>query len=146
MILLLVFLAACVAGADLLPVALPSLDPPTSGCRVVRVVHGDTVDLSCPGQGRLRSRLVGFDTPEITSPRCRAEAQLGDQAKRRLQQLVGQSQQTEARFRGLDRYKRHLVILRLDGRNVSDTLVSEGLAVRYSGGQRIDWCRKLGAA
>ena len=34
--------------------------------------------------------------------------------------------------------------VRLDGRDVGATLISEGLAVPYRGGPRIGWCQRLG--
>jgi len=34
-------------------------------------------------------------------------------------------------------------VMTVGGVDVADTLVSEGLAMRYRGGQRINWCDKL---
>jgi endonuclease YncB( thermonuclease family) len=44
---------------------LLGLRPVVSGCRVVHVVDGDTVDFSCPGEGVIRARITGFDAPEL---------------------------------------------------------------------------------
>ncbi|MCU4652901.1 thermonuclease family protein [Roseibacterium sp. SDUM158016] len=115
-----------------------------SACRILSVVDGDTVDMSCPGTGTFRARLTGFDTPETVDPGCPAEAQLARQATARLRALVRQANSIEPRFGGTDRYDRRLVRLGLDGRDVGAILVAEGLAVPYSGGRRIDWCTRLG--
>jgi len=115
-------------------------------CSVTRVVDGDTVDLSCPGEGRFRARLMGFDTPETYRARCQAERRLGEAAGQRLGELAARARTSEARFFGYDRYDRRLARLWLDGTDVASTLVSEGLAVRYTGGRRIDWCTRLGVA
>ncbi|MBF9060808.1 hypothetical protein HKCCSP123_16625, partial [Rhodobacterales bacterium HKCCSP123] len=60
-------------------VPAPPPPPPVASaapaCRVVNVVDGDTVDMTCPGEGRFRARLTGYDTPESFEPRCAAEAQ-----------------------------------------------------------------------
>jgi endonuclease YncB( thermonuclease family) len=47
---------------------------------------------------------------------------------------------------GRDKYGRLLVAMYVDGADVGETLIAEGLAVSYRGGQRINWCAKLGAA
>ena len=130
--------------------ALPACAPlsedagqPRAGCQVVRVVDGDTVDLACPDTGRERARLIGYDTPETYRPGCSAEARLGAAATYRLRSLVAGAGQIETRRAAYDRYGRRLVQLRIDGRDIATSLVSEGLAVPYAGGRRIDWCARL---
>lgn len=54
---------------------------------LVSVTDGDTVKLA-DGQS---VRLKGFNTPEIFSPKCEAEKQLGLKAKARLIQLTRSS-------------------------------------------------------
>lgn len=78
------------------------------------VVDGDTVNFA--GQS---IRLVGFDTPETYRAECASERRLGEAATDRL---------------------RDLARLMLDGRDVADIMVGEGLARRYSGGHRQSWC------
>ena len=131
-------LAACIPTAPRAPDV-----PPDPGCSVGRVIDGDTVDLTCPGRGTDRARLMGFDTPEISRPGCAAERRLGLAAKARLRQLVTAAGRIDAGYHGTDRYGRALVVLRLDGRDVAQTLIAEGLAVPYAGGRRIGWCARL---
>jgi endonuclease YncB( thermonuclease family) len=117
--------------------------PPQEGCRVVKVIDGDTIDLFCPDVGTERARIIGYDTPETFEPGCRAEARLGSAATRRLKTLVAEARTVDTSRRGYDRYGRRLVRLRIDGRDVGAVMVSEGLAVSYTGGRRIDWCSRL---
>ena len=126
------------------PVAATTLAAGDGGCRVTRVIDGDTVDMACPGTGVFRARLIGYDTPETRGARCPAEAALGDAATARLRMLLAQAGRLDARAEGLDRYGRTRVALTLDGRDVGRTLIAEGLAVAYRRGEgRIDWCARL---
>src|SRR6187401_1710862 len=51
---------------------------------LLSVTDGDTVKLA----GGQPVRLIGYDTPEIFSPKCEKEKQLGLQAKARLVAIV----------------------------------------------------------
>ncbi|MGR3639491.1 thermonuclease family protein [Alterinioella nitratireducens] len=128
----------------LLLLSCNAVPEPEPTCRVTRVIDGDTVDMACGGSAPFRARLIGFDTPETYEPRCRAEADLGRQATDRLQGMVATARVTQADLDGTDRYGRRLVRLGIDGRDVGDGLIAEGLAVPYTGGRRIDWCDRLG--
>lgn len=104
--------------------------------RSVYVIDGDTIDLNGD-----RFRLVGFDTPETYSPQCAYEKALGDQATRRLRELVASGELIElAILPGKDKYKRGLARLYIGRKDVADTMISEGLAHRYEGGRREGWC------
>jgi micrococcal nuclease len=136
-------LASCQTAQMSVPPALPGGASAASGCRVVSVVDGDTVDMACAGAGTFRARLTGYDTPESHEPGCAAEARAARQATERLRALVAGAQSVAPQVGGIDRYGRHLVRLSLDGRDVGAVLIAEGLAVPYSGGRRIDWCARL---
>ena len=100
------------------------------------VVDGDTVRLA--GE---TIRLIGFDTPETYRAECDSERQRGDAATQRLRELLAQASSANLIFAPRrDRYGRDLAQLILDGRDVADTMVGEGLAYRYRGGQRQAWC------
>ncbi|MEL6959116.1 MAG: thermonuclease family protein [Pseudomonadota bacterium] len=100
------------------------------------VVDGDTVSLS--GQS---IRLLGFDTPETYRAECASERRLGDAATDRLRDLLARASSAElAYLPRRDQYGRDLARLMVDGRDVADIMVGEGLARRYSGGQRQSWC------
>lgn len=113
------------------------------GCVLNYVYDGDTVSLEC-GVERITARVLGLDAPEAKSPKCAAEKTLADQATARLRAL---SQGGAVSFAGYahDKYQRMLVTMKVDGVDVAETLIAEGLAVRYAGGTRIDWCARLGA-
>lgn len=90
------------------------------------VVDGDTIWLA--GE---KIRVADIDAPETHPPRCPREAQLGDQATRRLRELVnaGPFEAHMIGNRDTDRY----------GRSLGDQLVSEGLARTWTGKRR-PWC------
>lgn len=107
-------------------------------CRIDYVYDGDTVDIACGGTTET-ARLLGFDAPETKSPRCAAEADWGHRATLRLRDLV---KRPNIRLfpQGLDKYRRRLVVMQVDGRDVARIMIAEGLAVAYEGGQRRAWC------
>ena len=99
------------------------------------VVDGDTIWL----QGT-KIRIADIDAPETHEFRCSSERDLGDQATRRLRQLLnGGSVTLESIHRDHDSYGRKLRIVRVDGVSVGDTLVRDGLARWYQGGRK-PWC------
>lgn len=120
---------------------VPYHDLSDQGCKITYVYDGDTVALLCDGR-KITARLIGFDTPETKSPKCEAEAALGARATEYLRERVAQSE-VALDGQGIDKYGRRLVRLWLDGQDASDVMIAAGLAVPYSGGARIDWCRKL---
>lgn len=99
------------------------------------VVDGDTIWLS--GQ---KIRIADIDALETHDPRCASEKQLGDQATRRLHDLL---ESGAISLRPIDRdedvFGRKLRIVLVNAKSVGDTLVSEGLA-RYYGHGRRSWC------
>ena len=100
------------------------------------VVDGDTVNL----RGH-SIRLVGFDTQETYRAQCASERRLGDAATDRLRDLLARASSAELVYLPRrDQYGRDLARLMLDGRDVADIMVGEGLARRYSGGHRQSWC------
>ena len=108
--------------ADTGPVSGPALPSETREAAVVRVVDGDTVELSGVG----KSRIIGVDTPEVyggvecygREASAYAKRVLGG---RRVRYTVGREER--------DRYGRLLVYLWLeDGRSFNALLVSRGYA------------------
>lgn len=114
-----------------------------AGCVLGYVYDGDTVELLCDGDSRT-ARLVGFDTPETRDAGCAAEQALGDRATERLRALVKTGAVTLS-GQAYDKYGRQLITLAVDGQDVGETLIAEGLAQPYRGGGRINWCAHLGA-
>lgn len=97
------------------------------------------------GTSRLISHLlkglVGFDTPETYYADCASEKARGDAATARLRKLIISAGRVQLFLRNeRDRYGRGLGSLLVDGLNVGDVLISEGLARSYNGGKRDGWC------
>ena len=91
--------------------------------------------------GGLSIRLVGFGTPETFYADCANEKARGDAATARLRQLISAAGTLQLFIQDeRDRYGRGLGSLLVDGQDVGDVLISEGLARRYSGGRRRGWC------
>ncbi|MCE8008899.1 thermonuclease family protein [Aestuariivita sp.] len=88
-------------------------------------------------------RLTGYDTPETFRPGCTAELHLGRSATVYLEQRLRTAQMIAVEMEGKDRYDRLLVRMRLDGRDLAQIMISQGLAVPYDGGRRINWCDRL---
>lgn len=102
----------------------------------IYVVDGDTVRFAGDSW-----RLVGLDTPETYRAQCDYELALGRAATARLRELVASGQGVDlVALPGRDRYDRGLARLYVGGENIADILTSEGLARRYDGGKRQNWC------
>jgi endonuclease YncB( thermonuclease family) len=111
-----------------------------SGCRILAVIDGDTVSAFCPGEGLVRARLEGFDTPESWDPRCLSEWWAGRRATLALRWKLLAAGEIETVLSGSDRYGRRLMTLFLDGENVARAMIAEGHARPYAGGPRAGWC------
>lgn len=102
----------------------------------IRVWDGDSLRLGMRRQSET-VRIFNIDAPEIEG-RCTYESGLALQSKRRLAELL-QGRRVEVLRQGTDRYGRTLAAIRVDGRDVGDILVSEGLARTWAG-RREPWC------
>jgi micrococcal nuclease len=123
------------------------------GCKIVRVIDGDTVDVDIDlGFGiclkNERVRIMGIDTPESRT-RDKVEKKFGIAAKNRLKELLGKSPilKTQISKKGEDMKGKFGRILgdfdvyhhATDSwRPVTQVLVEEGHAVPYFGGSKDD--------
>jgi len=125
------------AAVALFLVAVIVLASAAAQVGTIEVVDGDTVR-----QGGVSWRLMGYDCAETYYARCASERARGDAATRRLQQLLAGAKKVDLiADRQIDRYGRQLGHLRVDGRDVGEVLVREGLCVSYGGrGPRKEWC------
>lgn len=115
------------------PSAAPSVAPGLHD--VISVYDGDTIRL-----GDERIRIVGLDTPELGHrAQCQEEAVAAEQAKQALIAEFARGNVALER-QGTDRYGRTLARVTVDGRDVADTLIAQGLARPYAGGRRDGWC------
>jgi endonuclease YncB( thermonuclease family) len=100
------------------------------------VIDGDSVLID----GR-EWRLLGFDAPEFVEAKCEGEHRAGIFARRRLVELVAAAKRIEMRFWGkVDNKNRAFGELLLDGRNVGSTMIADGYARPYDGGEIKSWC------
>ncbi len=108
----------------------------SSGPRINCVVDGDTI-----WAGGDKVRLADIDAPEVFSPSCAAEKELGDQATMRLAALLneGRVELRKSGSRDRDKYGRLLRVAAVDGRSVGQSLIGEGLAHKWGAHQR-GWC------
>jgi micrococcal nuclease len=105
-----------------------------------QVIDGDTLRTA---EGE-RIRLIGVDAPELSPrARCPHEAELALAAKFRLTELIDRSTQIVITPRGdgpdRDRFDRLLRDVSVDGTDVGDILVAEGLAKVWKGRKSV-WC------
>ena len=111
----------------------PRIDHGTYTARVVKVVDGDTVDVRRGDGGVTRIRIHGIDCPEDGRPFAAV-------ARRFTRTLVFDRDVVVAPL-DRDRYGRTVARIRVDGSDVSESLVQAGLAWhfrRYSDDPRLD--------
>lgn len=107
----------------------------------VRIIDGDSIGLA----GYHIVRIVGLDTPEIGGKaKCPRERALADRVQARMSELLAHGDVTiDWSQKQNDPYCRPLARVLVDGRDVADILVAEGLARYYDGkGPRKSWCPK----
>ncbi len=122
-------------------IATPTLACPTG----VTIIDGDTIAID--GE---HVRLTGFDTPEVAHARCDAERELGQRATQRLEELVCRSGEASVEVvmstrrlgPATERHGRALARIVVDGLDVGEILVAEGLARRSK--PRRGWCHIIG--
>jgi len=117
-------------------------------CDIIRVVDGDTLEvpLYClPKTMKLFIRVHGIDTPEKGKrAQCLREANLAESATAHTKKLVvyanGKATLTNPKW---DKYGgRMLANVDLNGVDLSQSLIDNGLARKYSGGKKITWCEE----
>lgn len=113
-------------------------------CSSLVAVDGDTI--RC-GTERMRDmgpgspNKSGYDAPEIGNAKCAKERLHGEQAKRRLQELLDQRGTRVEDSGKRDRYGRPLVVVRLgNGTTAGEVLMREGYAARWRPGYKAAWC------
>lgn len=103
-----------------------------------RVIDGDTYQDMNTGE---RVRLENIDTPE-TGPRarCTAERNLGNRATQQARSFITNARQLDVRRTGrIDRYDRVIAFIEVDGRDLGQMMIAEGLARPWRG-RREPWC------
>lgn len=91
----------------------------------VSVYDGDTFTVA-----GTRYRISGIDAPEIEGD-CVTEKVYARTARNRLEELL-QYKTVSLKIIGRDRYKRSLTIVTVDGQDVGDVILREGLARKWT--------------
>jgi micrococcal nuclease len=102
-----------------------------------RAIDGDSY--TCFGE---RIRLENADTPELHG-KCAREIELANSAKSFAQSKLDRAEQIVVSVherRPRDRYGRTLAKVSVDGDDLGEKLVGEGLARPYHGERRRSWC------
>jgi micrococcal nuclease len=102
----------------------------TEDSRVERVADGDTVTVITPNQTKLRIRLLGIDAPETPKGAKFPGQPYGTDAEAYLTQLVA-GKQVRVEIYGVDRYKRLLATIFVDGKDINLAMIEAGLAEVY---------------
>ena len=107
---------------------------------LLRIVDGDTYEMLIEGFPT-KVRLANADTPESgRRARCAVERSLADRATDWVAEQFATRQVAVFPSWRLDKYRRPLVRIRLDGQDLGDLLVGNGLARPYHGERRLPWC------
>ena len=87
---------------------------------LVRAFDGDSMILRHPERGVIKARLAGIDAPEKAQP-------YGIESRKRLERLLA-SGRVSARALKLDGFGRWIVTVDIDGQDLGETLIREGMA------------------
>lgn len=96
---------------------------------VTKVSDGDTITVVTAEGTKLRTRLYGIDAPEIRHGKIPGQP-YGEDAKRALAAMVS-GKKVRLDILDVDRYKRMVGMIYLNGKNVNEEMVRLGLAWAY---------------
>ena len=96
--------------------------------------------MKCAKAGMHRARLLGFDTPEVFSPKCTSDWFRGMQATWYLRYLLWSASHIRTAIDGEDRYGRKLVTLFINSVDAARLMQRAEMARSYHGGIREGWC------
>ena len=99
---------------------------------VERVADGDTLTVITPNQTKLRIRMFGIDAPETPKGTKFPGQPYGKEAEAYLKQLV-EGKRVKVEIYEVDRYKRLLSTIFLDGKDINLAMIEAGLAEVYRG-------------
>jgi len=139
-VLLVLFVLTAVAPAA----AVEPLPGPVAA-EVLDVIDGDTIAVRARvwigHEVTTHVRLDEADTPELRG-RCDREKMLARAARDRVAALAPAGSAVWLRGVVLGKYAGRVVarVQLPDGRDLAEVLLSEGLARRYDGGRREEWC------
>ncbi len=125
--------------------ASPALATDFNNVTYHRCYDGDTCTFTIPGVHplfgeKISVRITGIDTPEIKG-KCLKETALAMQARNLVRRMLGQARRIDLLDAERGKYFRIVAKVLADGKDVGQTLINHGLAVRYEGETKIkEWC------
>jgi endonuclease YncB( thermonuclease family) len=99
---------------------------------VTHVADGDTITVITANQTKLRIRMLGIDAPETPKGTKFPGQPHGKEAEAFLKQLV-EGKWVNVEINEVDRYKRLLSTIFLDGKDINLAMIEAGLAEVYRG-------------
>lgn len=114
--------------------------------RYIKNFDGDSITFDIPDTPSIVGknmviRVRGIDTPELHKSKCAAEKEKALRAKKRVHSLLKDATVINLHHIGRGKYFRILAGVEFDGEDLATLLLTEELAVKYSGGSRNhDWC------
>ncbi len=114
---------------------------------IVNIYDGDSFKVNLPETRELFGknimvRVAGVDTPEING-KCLKEQKLAIKAREFTRKVILGADKVELTKVKRDKYFRLLSDTIVDGENLSDLLINEGLGIPYFGGtkDKFHWCK-----
>lgn len=115
----------------------------------VRNYDADTVTFDIPNVPtvigkEMPIRLFGIDAPEIKSSN-ECERTKAREAQHFVQQLLSTAKRIDLVDIGREKYFRLLAKIKIDGRDLTESLIQKGFGYAYYGEtkQNVDWCKPL---
>ena len=85
-------------------------------------------------------RIAGIDTPEIKG-KCEQEKTIAKQARDIVRGILQKTQHIDLLDTERGKYFRNVARVLADGKDIGQTLLDRGMAVRYDGGTKNkEWC------
>jgi endonuclease YncB( thermonuclease family) len=104
---------------------------------VERIADGDTVTVITSNQTKLRIRMLGIDAPETPKGAKFPGQPYGPEAETYLKRLV-EGKRVTVEIYGVDRYKRLLSTIFIDGKDINLAMIEVGLAEVYVRPEDVD--------
>ncbi len=111
----------------------------------VRNYDGDTITVDIAGLHpligkKISVRIDGIDTPEIRG-KCEKEKALASKAKRFVEGALTKAKRVDLINVRRGKYFRIVARVVVDEQDFAESLIANGLGVKYDGGHRQDWCQ-----
>ncbi|QBZ82175.1 nuclease [Hydrogenovibrio crunogenus] len=90
---------------------------------------------------RMPVRINGIDTPELRA-KCQFEKDLAVKAKQFTVSMLRSANKIELMNIKRGKYFRIIADVLIDRKDLAKSLIAKGLAVKYDGGTKVDWCEK----